>query len=155
MVESNEVCAYCGAKLPAGRRCQEVCDELYAYTLTRGDGEFIHQHVVDAYAAQHVTHDTKPVTLGAALIGLYLFVECGYTGRQVQLEHMKLGNRMKTWPRFEAPRNRAAFTVMEPWSAPQGPERDDKIRQWAREVWEMWGERKPEVEALYRQRLRD
>jgi hypothetical protein len=127
---------------------------LYAYTLARGDGEFIHQHVVDAYAAQHVTQDTKVVTLAAALIGLYLFVERGYNGREVQLEHMKLGKRMKSWPRFEAPRSRAELTVGEPWSTPPGPERDEKIRKWAREVWEMWGEHKAEVEALYQQRLR-
>jgi hypothetical protein len=26
-----------------------------AYTLSRGDGTFIHQHVVDTYAAQNAT----------------------------------------------------------------------------------------------------
>ena len=28
-------------------------DELYAYTLMHGAPEFIHQYVVDAFAAQH------------------------------------------------------------------------------------------------------
>lgn len=133
-----------------------MCDELYAYTLSRDRSELIHQHAVDAYAAQHIGNDTKPIALAAALIGLFLFVERGYTGRQVQLEHMKLGNKMKTWPLFEAPRKYATLTVMEPLSMPPGPERDDQIKQWARAVWNIWGERHMEVEMLYQglQRIR-
>ena len=153
MVEPTQVCSRCGARLPADQSCQELRDQMYAYTLTRGDKEFIHQHVVDAYAAQHIAKDTKPITLGAALIGLFLFVEWGYTGRQVQLEHVKLGNKMKTWPLFEATWKYAALNIMEPLNTPPGSERDDKIKEWARAVWSMWGERHTEVEALY-QRLR-
>ena len=156
MPEPFQVCSRCGANLPAGRSCQEMCDELYAYTLSRDRDEFIHQHVVDAYAAQHIGKDSKPIALAAALIGLFLFAERGYTGRQVQLEHMKLGNTMKTWPLFEAPEKYATLAVMDPLSAPPGPERDDKIKQWARAVWNMWEEHHMEVETLYQglQRLR-
>lgn len=154
MFESIQVCPSCGAKLPGGRSCQEMCDELYAYTLLRDRSEFIHQYAVDAYAAQHIRKDTKPIVLAAALIGLFLFVERGYTGRQVQLEHMKLGNKMKTWQLFEAPKKSATLTVMEALSAPAGPERDDQIKQWARAVWAMWHERHVEVETLYQGLLR-
>jgi hypothetical protein len=133
-----------------------MCDELYGYTLSRDRGEFIHQHAVDAYAAQHIGKDTKPIALAAALIGLFLFAERGYTGRKVQLEHMKLGNRMKTWPLLEAPRKYATLSAMDPLSVPPGPERDDNIRQWARAVWNMWREHHAQVERLYQgvQRLR-
>jgi len=34
--------------------------ELCAYTLSLGDAEFIHQHVVDAFAAQDATPSTRP-----------------------------------------------------------------------------------------------
>jgi hypothetical protein len=128
-----------------------VCDEVYAYTLTLGDGEFIHQHVVDAYAAQHVSNDTKPIAMAAALIGLYLFVERGYTGRQVQQAHMALGNKMKAWSLFEAPRQDATLTVVDPLSASPGPKRDQVIKQWARAVWAMWDEQHREVERLLSQ----
>ncbi len=131
-----------------------MCDKLYAYTLARDRGEFIHQHAVDAYAAQHIGAETKPVVLAAALIGLFLFVERGYSGREVQLEHMKLSNKMKVWPPFEAPKNHAGLTVMEALSVPAGAERDDKIKQWARAVWEMWRERHAEIEMLYEELLR-
>lgn len=58
--------------------------ELCGYTLTHGDPAFIHQHVVDAYAAQSATAETKPITLMFALIGLCLHVERQLNGRQVQ-----------------------------------------------------------------------
>ena len=50
-------------------------DELASYTLAHGDPAFIHQHVVDAFAAQHATDDSKPIGVAFALIGLYLHVE--------------------------------------------------------------------------------
>jgi hypothetical protein len=39
---------------------------------------------VDAYAAQHATPASKPITTAFALIGLFLFAERGFTGKQVQ-----------------------------------------------------------------------
>jgi Family of unknown function (DUF5946) len=128
-----------------------MCDELYAYTLAHGSREFIHQYVVDAYAAQHVGADTKPIAMAAALIGLFLFCERGYTGRQVQQAHMKLGNKMKTWPLFEAPAEHSGLTVTKPLSVAPGAERDETIKRWARAVWEMWRERHLEVENLLNQ----
>jgi len=112
---------------------------LYAYTLDHGSSEFIHQHVVDAYAAQHLALESKPIYAAAALIGLYLFCERGYTGRQVQQAHMALGNRMKAWLRFQLPPQHAALTVADVLQAPRGAERDASIKQWARAVWECGG----------------
>ncbi len=150
MAEVHSVCPACGAKIPASRTCQDICHELSLYTLSHGQKEFIHQHVVDAYAAQHVRQDTKPITLAAALIGLYLFAERQYSGRQVQQVHMALGNRMKQWPLFAAPQEHAAFTVVDVLSAPAGTERDQMICKWARSVWDMWKERHGDVERLFR-----
>lgn len=151
MLEPTQFCQRCGAKLPAGRSCQEMCDELYAYTLTHGDSEFLHQYVVDAYAAQHVGEESKSIYLAGTLIGLYLFCEQGYTGRQVQLAHMALGNKMKKWPSFAVPQKPATLTVMDPLRAEAGPERDEVIKQWARAVWAMWHERHAQVEERLRE----
>ena len=46
--------------------------ELCYYTLTLGDPAFIHQHVVDAFAAQQADEQTKPIKVTFALVGLYL-----------------------------------------------------------------------------------
>ena len=77
---------------------QLAYEELQCYTLGHGDPGFIHQHVVDAWAAQHADEQTKPIGLTFALIGLYLHVERGFSGRQVQRVHMILSQYERTWP---------------------------------------------------------
>lgn len=72
---------------------QHAYHELQCYTLAHGDVEFIHQHVVDVWAAQHADETTKPIGLAFALVGLYLHVERGVSGRQVQRVHMALARR--------------------------------------------------------------
>ena len=57
-------------------------DELYVYTMGRPG--FILQHVVDAFAVQTATADTKPIAIVFGLVGLYLHVEKQFSGKQVQ-----------------------------------------------------------------------
>ena len=151
--ERTTTCPRCGAALGEAPNCQALYDELSLYTITRGREEFIHQHAVDAYAAQHVGEDTKPIALAAALIGLFLFAEKNYSGVRVQQVHMQMGNKMKQWPLFPAPKHRAELTVADVLRTPEGAERDEMIRRWARVVWEMWSERHAEVEALFQSQI--
>jgi hypothetical protein len=36
-------------------------DELMAWTMSLSDAAFVHQHVVDAWAAQHADEHSKPI----------------------------------------------------------------------------------------------
>ena len=130
---------------------QAAYDELASYTLTHGDPAFIHQHVVDAFAAQHATATTKPITVAFALIGLYLHVERGFTGRQVQRAHMMLARRSRSWPIFPLPETRGTLTAAEVLAAPAGPARDRAISEWCASVWSAYAEIAPEVAALARE----
>lgn len=120
-------------------------DELTAWTQTLGDRAFLHQHVVDAWAAQHAGHDTKPITIAFALIGLYLYLERGYSGREVQRLHMRLaqphgrGPGRREWPRFAIPDDRGKATVADVMSAPED-DRARAVEQWCRSVWAAWNE---------------
>ncbi|MGZ7078191.1 MAG: DUF5946 family protein [Thermoanaerobaculia bacterium] len=114
---------------------RDAYDELCAYTLTHGDLAFIHQHVVDAFAAQQANEQTKPIAITFALIGLYLHVEKGVSGRDVQRVHMKLGRRKRDWPRFPLPLDRGPITAMDVIRAPAGTERDRAIDAWCASVW--------------------
>lgn len=69
---------------------QDKFYDLSYYTLAHRDPSFIHQHIVDAYGAQHADATTKPIALAFALIGLCLYIEEGYSGKQVQRAHMRL-----------------------------------------------------------------
>jgi hypothetical protein len=152
------VCPSCGAEIPPGGKCRDLFHELSAYTISTGDERFIHQHVVDAYAAQHAAENPKPIATTAALIGLHLFAEKGWTGRDAQRAHMELGNRMKEWPAFAPPREPARVNVATVLAASAGEPRDRAIEVWARAVWESWKEEHGRIEALlegpYRLRTR-
>jgi hypothetical protein len=130
---------------------QHAYEELQFYTLAHGDPAFIHQHVVDAWLAQHADERTKPIALTFALIGLYLHVERGFSGRQVQRFHMLLGRHKRSWPSFALPRERGSVTAGQVIAAPAGPERDRTIDDWCASVWNAYWESHPAVAELLKQ----
>jgi len=131
---------------------QELYNELAYYTLAHGDPSFIHQLVVDAFTAQHADENTKPIAITFALIGLYLHLEKGYTGRQVQLAHMKLaGGGKRQWPKFALPDEKGAIWASDVLAAPPGPERDRAIERWCASVWDAHKENRDRVIDLLRQ----
>jgi hypothetical protein len=134
------------------REEQDAFDALCAYTLTRRDAAFIHQHAVDAFAAQHADESTKPIKITFALVGLYLMAERQVSGKQVQRIHMQLGRRKETWPRFPLPASRGATTAIDVMKTPEGAERDAAIHAWAEGVWAAYADSRATVAALLRER---
>ena len=130
---------------------QEAYDLLCAYTLTRGDATFIHQHVVDAFAAQHADATSKPIKVAFALVGLYLLVEKQFSGRQIQLTHMRLARHRRPWPTFVLPTNCGSMTAVDVMAARAGSERDDAIRAWCASVWAAYAGSREVVAALLRE----
>jgi hypothetical protein len=122
----------------ASGECRQLYYEITYYTLLKKDPSFIHQHVVDAYAAQHSGERTRTITTIFALVGLYLATEKGYTGKQVQQAHMKLTRVRKDWPRLEPPAQTAKLTVMDVLLADTDEKKDGMIRMWLESVWESW-----------------
>jgi hypothetical protein len=123
-------------------------DQLRFYTLAHGGTEFIHQYVVDAWTAQHADEHTKPIAITFALVGLYLYLEKHYSGRQVQQVHMQMAKRRKHWPTFPLPTDRESVTVDDVMNAPAGPERDQAIFHWCESVWKPWSENGPQIGKL-------
>ena len=100
---------------------RDAYHELSAYTLSHGGTAFIHQHVVDAFAAQRADADSKAIGVTFALAGLYLHVEHGVTGRDVQRIHMLMARRKREWPTFALPPERGAMTAIDVMAARQAP----------------------------------
>lgn len=111
--------------------------DLSYYTLSLGDPFFIHQVAVDTYATQHAGPHVKPISTAFALAGLYLVVERGFTGRQVQRVHMGLARRRGDWPRLDRPEGGATMTVQDVVLTPD-EEKQAAIMDWGRAVWESW-----------------
>jgi hypothetical protein len=122
--------------------------ELCAYTLGHGAAAFIHQHVVDAHAAQSAVAETKAIALTFALVGLYLHLERGLSGREVQLVHMALARRKQAWPLFVLPEQRGAITAASVMEVPPGPDRDHRIDEWCSSVWSEFRECRPVLQDL-------
>ena len=118
----------------------DLYSELDFYTLAHRDPAFIHQVAVDAYTAQSANEATKPIALVFALVGLYLYLEKGYTGKQVQQAHMRLANKTKHWPRLPIPAERGEIRIEHVVNAPPGPDRDALIHRWCASVWRSWHE---------------
>ena len=123
-------------------------DRLASYTITHGDPAFIHQHVVDAFAAQHAAEESKPIGVAFALIGLYLHLELGRSGRKVQQAHIRLARRRRQWPTFELPVERGDLKIRDVLAVPPGPERDRAIDGWCASVWKAWSGSHQRVVAL-------
>jgi hypothetical protein len=117
---------------------QEMFHNLCYYTVAHHDPSFIHQHAVDAFAAQNADKNTKPITLTFALIGLYLLIEKNFSGKEVQKAHIKLGKNQKQWPKFNLPKYRGNIRVSNVLTTLEGSKRDEAIIKWCESVWEAY-----------------
>lgn len=117
---------------------EELYWQLQAYSLSLRDPDFIHQHVVDAWVAQHAHDGTKPIALAFALVGLYLHLELGFTGRQVQRVHMLLAQQREEWPSFPLPAKRGRVTAKRVLAASEGGARKVAIDAWCESVWDAY-----------------
>ncbi len=133
---------------------QEAYNELAYYTLSHPDPAFIHQNIVDAFTAQEASQDTKPIAITFALIGLYLAVEKGFTGKEVQLAHMQLAKSRKDWPSFTLPETRGAITVFDVIATPAGKQRDEMIREWCVSVWNAYRDSQQQIRYLVKKELK-
>ena len=133
-----------GASMSSG---SDAYHDLCCYTLAHGGAEFIHQHVVDAFGAQEASANDRPIRLVFSLIGLYLHVERGFTGREVQLAHMKLGQRKQVWPVLAIPEQPGAVTAVEVCAAPLS-DRDSMIHKWCHSVWQAFAAHREVIEHL-------
>jgi Family of unknown function (DUF5946) len=153
------VCPGCGLQSPgrgldpdrkanASGECRDVMNELSYYTLAHGDPRFIHQHLVDAYGTQHVRQSKSTIGAAFGLVGLYLAVERGFTGRQVQKMHMLMAAKSKQWPHFDPPEHVGPLTVADVLAVEPGPDRDEKLMEWSASVWDAWSAQHDRVKEM-------
>jgi len=153
------VCPGCGLQSPsrgldpdrkanASGECRDVMNELSYYTLAHGDPRFIHQHLVDAYGTQHVRQSKSTIGAAFALAGLYLAVERGFTGRQVQKIHILMAAKSKQWPRFDPPEQVGPLTVADALAVEPGPDRDEKLMEWSASAWDAWSAQHDRVKEM-------
>jgi Family of unknown function (DUF5946) len=132
---------------------QDAFYDLCYYTTTHPDPDFIHQYVVDAFAAQMADKKTKPITITFALVGLYLHLEKNFTGKEVQKAHMQLAKHKKLWPDFKLPYERGNITVYDVIDVEEGSNRDEMIVKWCESVWAAYKENHIQVTHMVKREL--
>jgi Family of unknown function (DUF5946) len=149
MVVNYKTCPGCGVKLPDQNleasdqynslgECEKLYHELSAYLIMNPDITFRTQHAVDAYGAQHSGRLVKNIRTAFSLIGLYLALECNYTGRQVQKAHMELAQRNIQWASFDLPSRPYSLSVLDVLAVEEGTNRYKILMKWAENVWNTW-----------------
>ena len=128
-------------------------DTLSFYTMAHPDPGFIHQHVVDAYGAQTADRNTKPIRVVYALVGLYLMLEKGFTGKQVQSAHLALSRYKAQLPEITIPDFKGSITIEDVLKAQEGISRDKMIQKWCESVWEAYKEAHPSIKSYVGSRL--
>lgn len=130
---------------------EEQFNELSFYTLSLQDVSFIHQHIVDAHGAQTADEMTKSIKIIFSLVGLYLYLERDFTGRQVQLFHMEMSKNKKEWPKILLPAKRGEINVSDVIAIAPGQERDKMIRKWCESVWDSYKDSRTAIVNLVEQ----
>jgi hypothetical protein len=125
----------------------DAYEELYVYTMGRKN--FILQHVVDANIAQGAPAvNPPPIGVIFSLAGLYLHIEKGFSGAQVQNAHRIMGRRKRSWPNVVWPTERGNMTAKAVLGTPAGQARDDAIHEWCKQVWAAFSANRDTVASL-------
>lgn len=123
-------------------------EALSYYLIESGNTGFRIQHIVDAYAAETADTETKPIRLVFALVGLFLYLERGYSGAMVQKAHTALAKGSKNWPSLALPAERGAVGIEDVMAERAGPERDTMLERWCRSVWQAYEEHHDIIRSL-------
>ncbi|PGL70146.1 DUF5946 family protein [Bacillus sp. AFS055030] len=113
--------------------------DLSSYTLEKQDTNFIHQHAIDTYAAQHSGNNMKNITASFSVIGLYYAIVHDFNGKQVQRVHTLLSRQKYNWDALQSPDNSAySLTVYDVMKEQPGENRDKMLIKWMNDVWKCW-----------------
>jgi len=126
---------------------------LTYYVIDTGNVGFRLQHVVDGAAAETATAATKPITIVFALLGLYLYVEKGWSGAAIQKAHTHLARRKRAWPTILLPADRGAIRMTTVMDARAGEERDRMIERWCESIWQAYRGSHDQIRALAHEEL--
>jgi hypothetical protein len=127
------------AYIGASSGCWAVYGEVLAREYSDPELMAIHQLTVDAYAAQHPgepgRRSAQSVWLHLATLSLVL--ELGHDPAAGPAVHRQLVRR-REYPWLEPPQPLGTLTVAHVQAAAGGDEHVQRVREWARDVWEAW-----------------
>lgn len=138
----NDVCEACGAAVPGGRT---GCETLFHELIAREFGDYrygrIHRLTVDAYSLQHPEQYMRSgKSFAAHLTGICAALEREDTAAVNDTVQRWLSTNPNVEKPAHLPQQRGGLTVAHVHAAATPEEHVERVRQWARSVWEAWSE---------------
>ena len=140
--KSVDICEDCGAVVAQGKTgCLKLFEEVIAREFSDYRYGKIHRLTVDAYSLQHPGRYMRSgKSFAAHLTGIYAALESP--------DAVAVNRKMRKWlnanPKIEKPagipRCRGKLTITFVQSAACADEHNERVREWAREVWSAWSE---------------
>jgi hypothetical protein len=140
--KSVDICEDCGAVVAQGKAgCLKLFEEVIAREFSDYRYGKIHRLTVDAYSLQHPGRYMRSgKSFAAHLTGIYAALESA--------DAVAVNRKMRKWlnanPKIEKPvgipRRRGKLTITFVHSAACADEHNERVREWAREVWSAWSE---------------
>ena len=140
--KSVDVCEDCGAVVAEGKAgCLKLFEEVIAREFSDYNYGRIHRLTVDAYSLQHPERYMRSgKSFAAHLTGIYAALESE--------DALAVNQKMRKWlsanPKIEKPvripRRRGKLTITFVHSAACADEHTERVREWAREIWNAWSE---------------
>jgi hypothetical protein len=135
-------CPMCGALVPD---CVESCRALFGEICAQEYSDpvmgMVHLLTVDAYALQH-SEEHSPRSNAFHLMRLYRLLDRGGDPGLGQRPPREVGKafeqRYDELPYLEPPQHRGDLTIVHVYDAPDRDGHADRVRQWARTVWEAY-----------------
>jgi hypothetical protein len=138
----NDVCEDCGAVVPQGKAgCLRIFEEVLVKDYSDYRYGKNHRLTVDAYSLQHPdAYMRSGKSFGAHLTGMCAALE--------HEDNLPINQAVQRWlngPRIidkpaQLPKRRGELTIMHIHSAANAEEHNERVREWARSVWDAWAE---------------
>ncbi len=121
------------------------CWAVYGEVLEREYGDYlryapVHRLTVDAYAAQHpgVPSPQSIQSVAVHLILLHLVLEHGLRPERANAAMQWTVSRSKDFVWLDPPVSPGKITILDVRDAKDPTEHIERVREWARSVWEAW-----------------
>ena len=145
-------CVGCGALVPEIEGpthrylgASPGCWAVYGEVLEKEYGDYlryapVHRLTVDAYAAQHpgVPSPQSIQSVAVHLIRLHLVLERGLRPERANAAMQWTVSRSKGFVWLDPPESLGEITVLDVRDAKDPDEHIERVREWARSVWEAW-----------------
>jgi hypothetical protein len=144
------ICPGCGLEMPLSERtydrkfnasaeCWSLFEEVIAAEFQNAVlFDQVHQLTVDTYTVQHAGGQHPDKSVCVHLVGLYLKLERDVPPVKVPPLLQRLAIRT-SWPHLIPPEERAPLTVYNVALADTSQVHALRVREWAAEVWRVWG----------------